>query len=346
MKKKSLSVKKKVHKLLLSHLKNKKILKVFREFNTIVKDNNVNKLAVAVSGGPDSLALAYIAKCFSLLNNVNVQFFIVNHKIRKNSSAEAKKIKLFLKNFDISSHILNWQSKKPKSNIQSIARKNRYNLLLKACKKNHISYLLLGHHLDDLYENFFIRLLRGSGLKGLISFAENVVYEKDNILIIRPFLKFEKYELIYVSRKVFQFFIDDPSNKKLIYQRNRIRNLISNFKKEGFDSHKLNLTIKNLKVSNDTINFYVQKNILDNSRFNKEKNLYIINNKFFNQSEEVMFRSFSSVLKIVSKKYYSPRGKSISEAILKIQSNKMLKITLGGCFIEKINQTILITKEF
>ena len=80
---------------------------------------------------------------------------------------------MFLKKFNINCQILLWNSKKkPVSNIQSIARKNRYELLLNNCKKNNIKYLLVGHHIDDLYENFFIRLLRGSGLKGLTSFGK------------------------------------------------------------------------------------------------------------------------------------------------------------------------------
>ena len=60
--------------------------------------------------------------------------------------------------------------KKPTKNIQSIARKKRYELLFSSCKKFKINNILIGHHQDDLFENFFIRILRGSGLKGLVSF--------------------------------------------------------------------------------------------------------------------------------------------------------------------------------
>ena len=59
----------------------------------------------------------------------------------------------------------------------------------------------------------------------------------------------------------------------------------------------------------------------------------------------MIFRSFSTVLKKISSRYYPPRGKSISDLILKINSTKYKKFTLGGCYVEKINETILITKE-
>ena len=174
MKKKSLVAKKKIHNSLLNYLKDNKVKKVFEGYknylNKFIK-NKVN-IGVAISGGPDSLALSFLTKCFILLNNnVDSKFFIVDHKLRKESSKEAKSIKLLLKKFDIECKILNWNGKKPKSNIQGIARNERYNLLKSACKRNSINILLIGHHIDDLYENFFIRILRGSGLKGLSSFG-------------------------------------------------------------------------------------------------------------------------------------------------------------------------------
>ena len=151
--------------------------------------------------------------------------------------------------------------------------------------------------------------------------------------------------MIYISKRVFQFFIEDPSNRNFIFQRSRIRNLISELNKEGLDKKKLNLTINNLKSANNAINFYVEKNIQNNAKFIKQKNIYILNKFFFNQSEEVLFRSISSILKIVSGRYYSPRGKSILSAISNIKSNKVKKLTLGRCYIEKVNETVLISTE-
>jgi len=347
MKKKSLSAKKTIHKSLLNHLNNSKVKKVFNGFKNYLDKfiKKKDKIGVAISGGPDSLALAFLAKCYFLTNKLEAKFFIVDHKIRKESSKEAKLVRLFLKKFHINCEILKWYGKKPHSNIQGIARNKRYALLKNACKKNDIKHLLIGHHIDDLYENFFIRLLRGSGLKGLTSFGETIKEEESNVIILRPLIKFEKKHLIYISKNVFKFFIEDPSNQNLNFQRSRIRKLIFDLNKEGLDKKKLDLTIRNLKSSNNSINFYVTKNIQDNAKFIKQENTYILNKFFFNQSQEVIFRSFSTVLKKISSRYYPPRGKSITDLILKINSIKYKKFTLGGCYVEKINETILITKE-
>ena len=344
MKKKSLTAKKKIHNSILKHLTNKKILKIYKEFKSSLNINN--NLAVAVSGGPDSLSLAFLAKCFSLINNVDVKFYIVDHKLRKNSSSEAKLVFLTLKKFDINCKILNWYGNKPLTNIQALARDKRYSLLTNQCKKNKVNYLLLGHHADDLYENFLIRLLRGSGLKGLTSFGKTSEYKKNGIKILRPLINLEKKELIYLSNKVFNFFIKDPSNLNENFKRIRIRNLMENFKKEGLDKKKLKLTIRNLKDSDQSINFYVKKNIDQNTRFFNKKNTFILNNFFFDQSHEVIFRSLSFLMKLVSGKYYVARGKSINDLIKKIKLNKIsTKVTLGGCFVEKINETVLISRE-
>jgi len=344
MKKKSLNAKKKIHNSILKHLNNPKVFKIYNEFKSIL---NIKKnVAVAVSGGPDSLSLAFLAKCYSLINELEVKFYLVNHGLRNNSSSEAKLVSLILKKFDINCKILNWTGPKPSANIQALARDKRYFLLTKACKNNKINYLLLGHHIDDLYENFLIRLLRGSGLKGLTSFGKVSEYKTNSIKILRPLINIEKNELIFLSNKVFNFFVKDPSNLNENFKRIKIRNLIDNLKKEGLDKEKLRLTIENLKDSNQSINFYVKKNIDENTRFLKNKNTFILNNFFFNQPHEIIFRSLSFLMKSISGKYYAARGKRIEGLINKIKANKISnKVTLGGCFVEKVNESILISKE-
>ena len=108
---KNLSAQNKNHKKILSHLNDKNIFKTSKEFeNSLdVKEN----LAVAVSGGPDSLALAFLTKCYSLKNKVKVKYFIVDHKLRKESSLEAKTTKDILKKINIDCKILSWNGKKP-----------------------------------------------------------------------------------------------------------------------------------------------------------------------------------------------------------------------------------------
>ena len=340
---KNLSAQNKSHKNILKHLNTKKISKVFKEFSNslIVKED----LAVAVSGGPDSLALAYLAKCYSIKNKINVRYFIVDHRLRKESSLEAKTVKNILNKIDVDCKILKWNGKKPSKNIQAEARDKRYSLLANECNKNDINYLLLGHHANDLFENFFIRLVRGSGLKGLISFSKNAKYKHKKLNILRPLLDLEKNDLLNVSKTVFNFFVIDPSNVNSDYKRIRIRNLLKALVKEGLDKKKLKLTINNLKDSDKSIRFYVNRNLENNLVFLKKKNICILNNNFFDESHEIIFRSLTTAIQKIGQNYYPVRGKSINELIERINAKSFSKVTLGGCFIDRVNDTILISKE-
>ena len=151
--------------------------------------------------------------------------------------------------------------------------------------------------------------------------------------------------VIFISNKVFNFYVKDPSNNDDKYQRIRIRKLINNLQKNGLDKKKFYKTIMNLKHSNDVINFYIDENLKKNTSFFKQKNKVILNKFFFQHPHEVIFRSFSDTLKLVGKKYYSVRGKKLDNAIKNIQSNRLFKATLGGCIIEKVYQSVIITKE-
>ncbi len=340
---KNLNVQSKTHRYLLDRLKDKRISQIYKKYEDTLKIKQ--NFLVAVSGGADSLALCFLSKIYSIKNSLRVKFFIVDHKLRPNSTLEAKLVKQLLNSHFIKLNILKWNGKKPTSNIQSCARNKRYKLLVHEAKKSKIKNILTGHHVDDLYENFFIRMLRGSGLNGLVSFDLNSEYKKINL--IRPLINFEKKDLVYISNKIFNNFFEDPSNVNEEFTRIRVRKLIKNLHAEGFDKKKFFLTIKNLKFSNDTIKFYIRKNLLENTSYFKNKSSIILTKEFFNQPHEIVFRSFREIIKIVGKKYYTVRGKKLDYVIESINSDNksIFKFTLGNCIIKKINNSILVTKE-
>jgi|TARA_B100001057_G_scaffold353407_1_gene355257 tRNA(Ile)-lysidine synthase len=337
---KNLIVKNKTHKLLLNKLKNKKILNIYKKFESNL---NINEnFIVAVSGGPDSLALAFLSKIYSIKKKLDIKYYIIDHGLRKNSASEAKYVQNKLKSFSINLNILKWSGSKPKRNIQSIARNKRYKLLIEKSKELRIKNVLTGHQLDDLFENFFIRILRGSGLNGLISLDQKIHYKKINI--IRPLIYFNKEDLIYIAELVFKSYIIDPFNEDDKFKRVRIRNFLKQLKSEGFDREKFILTIKNLKIANESIKFYTEKNLKNNISFLKNKSV-VIKENFFSNSEEVVFRSITKIIQFVGKRHYPSRGKKVEKVINMLNSKSPFKITLGGCIIMKFSKTIIITKE-
>ena len=348
MKRKSLSVTKKTLNFYLTKLKDPQVRKLYSLFsnNLASMDLTNKKIMVGVSGGADSLAVLFFSQCYALKHHTKLYPVIIDHKLRKESTIEAKNLKYKLKqNFKINCKILSKKIVKINKNIQSYARDLRYDLFFEECNKQKIDYLILGHHKDDLIENFFIRFLRGSGLKGLVSFDENII-NYNGIKVIRPLLSISKIDLLKTNKKTFGFFVDDPTNNDYKFLRSRIRKLLMNLDKEGLNFNKFYLTLKNLSKSNQVIEFFVEKNVVENSKYFQKDKKIILNQSFFKNPDEIILRSFMQLIQRISKKKNYPRGKKVLGLLDSIKfSNKNVKLTLSGCIIEKISDSVIIYPE-
>ena len=347
MKKKNSTAQIAKHNLKDQYLKDPIIKKIYQHFkiNLVSQIENKN-FCVAVSGGPDSLSLAYLSKIFSHEFNCKFIALIVDHNLRKESSVEAKKVKKILTQHKIKTKILTWTGKIPKSNIQSNARKIRYSLLNKECELLKIRNILLAHHEGDLIENFFIRLFRGSGLKGLSSLNVKKQTEDNEINLLRPLINVKKNDLIHCAKKIFKFYFIDPSNYEKKFLRTRIRNYLSKFNEDGLDLNKIKLTLNNLQSANRSLNFYKKKSAKKHLRYLYNNTCMVSYDLFIEESEEVIFRAISDIISKVANMYYSSRGKDIKNLITRIQSKDFKKSTLGGCIIEKTNNILIFKQEF
>ena len=126
MKKRNLSAKKKIRNFYIEKLNLPRIKKIYLEFEKNLGNNKFSKYSIAVSGGADSMALAFLAKCHSIKRNINHFYFTVDHNLRLSSSLEAKQTKNILRKFGINCEILIWRSKKINTNVQAKAREKRY----------------------------------------------------------------------------------------------------------------------------------------------------------------------------------------------------------------------------
>ena len=344
MKRKNLTAKRKAKEKFLP-IKDSKINRLYQKFEKTVKKNiNKNDFAVAVSGGSDSLCLSYFSKLYRSKFKNKIYTLIVNHNIRKESNKEALQVKKILNNKQIKSEILTWKGETPKSNIQSNARNFRYLLLSNYCEKKNIKYLITGHHMDDQIENFYIRLLRGSGVRGLSSMPDEMSYNK-NLKILRPFLQFKKNELEHATLTYFGNFIKDPSNNNEKFLRVRIRKFRREIEGEGVNDTKIIRTINNLLSSNDSINFYKNKALHNYVNFLSKDKCEVGIKLFSNESDEITFKLFSDLLSLISKTYYPPRSAKVLNLIKRLKKTKYKKSTLGGCIIEKKEGFVSILKE-
>ena len=235
----------------------KDLSNIFLKFKNKLDYLNKKSYTVAVSGGPDSLALAALTKAYSFTKKTRFRYVLVDHNIRNNSAKEAKQVKSLLINNGINLKII-LNKKKIKKNIQSKARNIRYEILSNYCKRNKINTLLTAHNLEDQVETFFIRLSRGSGLKGL-SAMKPLTKIDDKVNLYRPLLNVKKIFLIKISKNVFGKYFKDPSNKNVKYLRTKIRSLKKPLKKSGIEYEQIIKSINNLASSNATLDRYFKK---------------------------------------------------------------------------------------
>ena len=169
------------------------------EINKIGFFENKAKIAVGVSGGPDSIVLAFLLSKFAKIKGYTVIALIVNHNLRLESSQEAKEVSDYLTRNKINNKVLSWRRKKNKKASQEKARNARFEILHNYCKNNNIIHLFLGHHFDDNLETFILRKIAGSDIEGLNSMNSEAIFEK--VRILRPMLNCTKESIIRFAKK-------------------------------------------------------------------------------------------------------------------------------------------------
>ncbi len=179
------------------------------------------RLAAAISGGPDSLALGLLADGWARRQGGAVVGLIVDHGLRPESASEARQTGAWLTARRIPWQILTWSGAKPTAGIQAAARTARYRLLGDWCRAAGVLHLLSAHHLDDQAETVALRQARASGPDGLAGMA--AVRELAGLRLLRPLLTVPKSALLAYLRALGQPWLDDPSNRAPGFARTRLR---------------------------------------------------------------------------------------------------------------------------
>ena len=321
----------------------KKNLPIYSKFRSHLNSNiKKNSFLIAVSGGPDSLALSVLSKAYSEERKNKVYYVLINHGIRANSSQEALSVKKLLKKKGINLIILK-NKKKINKNIQSEARNIRYELLLNYCVKHKIKFIMTGHHRDDQIETFLIRLSRGSGIQGLSS-MNKMTKLNNKIKLFRPLLNEKKEDLVFLSKKYYGKIFKDPSNINQKYLRTNIRNLIKQFEKNGIKRDQIINSINNIASTRDTLNSYIQK--IEKKCLTMKKDKILLDLKtLLLENNDIQIKILSNSIKHISKNYYPPRARKVLNLISRIKSEKEMKVTIGGCIINKRQNNLIISKE-
>ncbi|MCL2715272.1 MAG: tRNA lysidine(34) synthetase TilS [Alphaproteobacteria bacterium] len=196
-------------------------------------------IVLAVSGGPDSVALLWLVARWrrALVRGPELVAVTVDHGLRAEAAAEARAVKELARQLGVVHHTRRWSGDKPKTGIPAAAREARYRLLMAHARRQGASHVLTAHTSDDQAETFLMRLLRGSGIRGLGAMAR--ITDCDGILLTRPLLDVPKARLIATLERAGVGFAVDPTNHDPAYTRARLRALWPMLCEEGLSSASL-----------------------------------------------------------------------------------------------------------
>ena len=320
----------------------KDLSEIFQNFKFKLDKLNKKNYLVAVSGGPDSLALVALSKAYTFLKKSKFHYVLIDHKIRDKSGQEAKKVKSLLKRRKINLKVLE-NKKKIFKNIQAEARNSRYEILINYCKRNKIQTILTAHNLEDQVETFLIRLSRGSGLKGL-SAMKPLSTISAKVELFRPLLDVKKYFLIKISKSIFGTYIKDPSNKNVKFLRTKVRNLKKPLEKSGIRYEQIFRSIQNLSFSKSTLENYSSK-IFKKIIKNKKNEISINFKKYQELSHDIKLALINKSIKKLRKNYYDLSSKKVANLIDSLNKKNFKKSTLGGCIFFKKNNNLCLKVE-
>ncbi len=307
---------------------------LFDTFSSFVQDGET--IALAVSGGPDSMALALCAKRVG----IPCHAFIVEHGLRPESAEEAVLVKTRLGALGIKAEILPWIHGPVQTKIHVEARKARYALLLDACRRHGLRTLFLAHHRDDQAETILMRLAKGSGVEGLSGMAP--MTERNGVRLVRPFLKLPKAQLVALCEAEGVTCVLDPSNEKEKYARGRLRRVQESLAQEGLTTERLLDLGERAGEAAEAVFFYAQAFLREKTKLLDGGAIRLEAEAFAALPRAVGLKVLALCLAFIHKADYPPERRGL----VRIYEEKKGTQTLGGCLVQRTERTILVLREF
>ncbi len=301
------------------------------------------QLAVATSGGSDSLALAVLSHDWAVARGGAVQAVTVDHRLRPGSAAEALRVRRLLRPLGIAHRILTWRGPVPAANLQAVARAARYHLLLDHCARSGTLHLLLAHHRDDQAETLLLRLGRGSGLDGLAAMSAKVALPQ--AVVLRPLLALPRQRLAATLRARGIDWIQDPSNVDTVHARVRLRRLLPALAEEGLSAGRLAAAAGHLGRARAALEGAVAALLARAARIDPAGYIRLDPRPLCAAEAEVGLRALAHAVTTVGGRPYTPRWERLSSLFARIAEAGFRGATLGGCRILRRGDVLLIARE-
>ncbi|KFK39777.1 hypothetical protein AALP_AA3G286300 [Arabis alpina] len=319
-----------------------------------------HRIALGVSGGPDSMALCVLAakwktQGFSGVNKTDgfidgLLAIVVDHGLRQESKDEAQLVSCRVSEMGIRCEIAHcdWVNGKPKQgHLQEAAREMRYQMISNVCFRQQIDVLLIAHHADDQAELFILRLSRSSGVLGLAgtAFASEIFsrslqldvkhMKNRSILLVRPLLDLWKEDMYKICQWGRQDWVEDPTNRSQLFVRNRIRTSIGNLQSGTFKS-ELQAVISECRQTRSFAD-KVCTDLMNHTVTVTEKGYAVLDLERLKPTEVIdicLSKYLAAVLQFISQRQRPIRGNTSKLLLNYIRASPCrTSLTAAGCYL-------------
>ncbi len=304
------------------------------------------RVAVAVSGGADSLCLALLAAQWAKTQGCAVYGFTVDHGLRLEAADEARQVQAWLAMHRIGCDILTLPHSLSRANLQEQAREARYLALAKACAGVDCAHLLVAHHADDQLETVLMRLIRAGGVEGLAGMRP--LSRNYGLSILRPLLSIPKERLMATLQEMGQPWIEDPSNRCATYMRNRLRPLASALRAEGLSPERLALFTSQMANTAEYMKQEVNHWLAAQVERQADGVISMPLSAWQEVAPEIGWRALRNIIQDVSGSPSLMRSEKIMPIFHALAAGQLTKRrTLGGCFLvpEAKNSRLVVCRE-
>jgi tRNA(Ile)-lysidine synthase len=301
-------------------------------------------VAVAVSGGADSMALALLAHAWTRATGRVLRTVTVDHRLRSGSGSEAAQVGAWLGARGIGHEILSWTGEKPASGVQEAARAARYSLIAGWARARAIRHVLVAHHLDDQAETVLMRLARGSGITGLAGMRS--VTLREGVRVCRPLLTVPGTRLRATLRAAGQDWIEDPSNESVKFARTHYRRLNAILGEHDAGSTHI-AEIARSFARLDALMEAASRRVLGEGAVRlADGTVTLPQALYIALPEPVAGRVLRDILAEVGGKPLAPRGDRLARAQARLRAQRPAgAFTLGGCRIRFHKGAIRVSPE-
>ena len=301
-------------------------------------------VGVAVSGGPDSLALMVLMAGWARAAGKTLTVYTVDHGLRPEAAAEAQMVAREAARRGLSCRILSWTGDKPKTGVQAAARQARYKLMADAMRADGAEVLVTAHHLGDQAETVLMRLAHGSGMSGLAGMA--LWGELAGVRIFRPLLQTDPAALRAVLANEGLVPASDPSNEDDAYERVRWRKLLPVLSEEGLSPERLSAFARRMARADAALAEATDtalKQLVEIDRFGVA---HLPVSAFLALSDEVALRLLGRVAVWAGGGETRFRLSPLEAAFDRLKANQAgFATTFGGAVVERTEKSVRIFRE-